>query len=43
MRHHSLADLLNSFIATGLVIEHVAEMGERPVPGILGIRARKTA
>ncbi len=41
MRHHPLADLLNAFIATGLVIEHTAELGSRPVPGILAIRARK--
>jgi hypothetical protein len=41
MRHHPLADLLNAFIRTGLVIEHIAELGERPVPIILGIRARK--
>lgn len=43
MRHHPLADLLNAFIGTGLVIEHVAEFGDRPVPIILGIRARKPA
>ena len=43
MRHHPLADLLNAFIATGLVIEHVAEPGDRPVPVILAIRARKPA
>lgn len=41
MRHHLLADLLNSFIATGLTIEYVAEPGSRPVPNVLGIRARK--
>jgi SAM-dependent methyltransferase len=41
MRHHPLADLLNAFIDTGLRIEHVAEPGGRPVPIILGIRARK--
>jgi hypothetical protein len=41
MRHHSLADLLNAFIDSGLVIEHITELGERPVPVILGIRARK--
>jgi hypothetical protein len=43
MRHHRLADLLSAFIASGLVIEHVAEMGDRPVPAVLGIRARKAA
>jgi len=40
MRHHPLAYLLNAFISTGLVIEHVAELGDRPVPVILAIRAR---
>jgi SAM-dependent methyltransferase len=42
MRHHPLADLLSAFIKAGLVIEHVAELGDRPVPIILGIRARKS-
>jgi ubiquinone/menaquinone biosynthesis C-methylase UbiE len=42
MRHHSLAELLNAFISSGLVLEHVAEPGsDRPVPVILAIRARK--
>jgi SAM-dependent methyltransferase len=41
MRHHPLADVLNAFISTGLVIERVAEPGDRPVPAILAIRARK--
>lgn len=41
MRHHPLADVLNAFIRTGLVIEHIAELGDRPVPAVLGIRARK--
>ena len=41
MRHHPLADLLNAFINTGLAIEHITELGNRPVPIILGIRARK--
>ena len=41
MRHQPLADLLNAFINTGLAIEHVTELGDRPVPIILGIRARK--
>jgi len=41
MRHHPLAELLNAFISTGLVIEHLAEPGDRPVPVILAIRARK--
>jgi SAM-dependent methyltransferase len=43
MRHHPLADLLNAFISTGLVLEHVAEPGDRPVPVNLAIRARKPA
>jgi ubiquinone/menaquinone biosynthesis C-methylase UbiE len=41
MRHHSLAELLNSFVGSSLMIEHVAELGERPVPTILAVRARK--
>jgi hypothetical protein len=41
MRHHPLAELLNAFVAAGLALEHVAELGDRPVPGILAIRARK--
>jgi SAM-dependent methyltransferase len=43
MRHHPLAELLNAFIRTGLVIEHVAELGDRPVPVILAIRAHRPA
>lgn len=42
MRHHPLADLLNAFIHAGLAIEHVAELGDRPVPINLAIRARKS-
>jgi SAM-dependent methyltransferase len=41
MRHHPLAELLNAFITTELIIEHVAGFGGRPVPTILAIRARK--
>jgi SAM-dependent methyltransferase len=41
MRHHPLAELLNAFVSAGLVIEHVAEPGDRPVPVNLAIRARK--
>ena len=41
MRHQPLADLLNAFISTGLAIEHITELGDRPVPIVLGIRARK--
>ena len=43
VRHHPLAELLNAFISTGLVIEHLAEPGDRPVPVDLAIRARKPA
>ena len=42
MRHHPLADVLNAFIGAGLAVEHVVETGDKPVPTILGIRARKT-
>jgi hypothetical protein len=38
---HPLAELINAFLSTGLVIEHVAEPGDRPVPNTLAIRARK--
>jgi SAM-dependent methyltransferase len=41
MRHHPLAELLNAFLSTGLTIEHVAELGDQPIPTILAIRARK--
>jgi len=41
VRHYPLADLLNGFVQAGLAIEHVAELGDRPVPITLGIRARK--
>jgi SAM-dependent methyltransferase len=43
MRQHPLAELLNAFLTTGLLVEHVAEPGDRPVPVILAIRARKPA
>jgi SAM-dependent methyltransferase len=43
MRHHSLAELLNAFIGAGLLIEHVTERGNRPIPVVLAIRARKPA
>jgi len=36
-----LAELLSAFITAELMIEHVAEYGERTVPTILAIRARK--
>lgn len=41
MRHHPLAELLGGFIRAGLAIEHVAERGDRAIPTILAIRARK--
>jgi SAM-dependent methyltransferase len=41
MYHNPLADLINAFISAGLAIEYMAELGDRPVPVILGIRARK--
>jgi len=31
----------DGYADTGLVIERIAELGDRPVPIILGIRARK--
>jgi SAM-dependent methyltransferase len=43
MRHHPLAELLNAFVSNGLVLEYVAELGERPIPVSLAIRARKPA
>ena len=43
MRHHPLAELLNAFIRAGLVIEHVAEPGDRPVPNNFAIRAHRPA
>ena len=41
MRHHPLAEVLNAFIRAGAAIEYVAELGDRPVPVILAIRAHK--
>lgn len=41
MRHHPLAEMLNGFAGAGLAIEHVAELGDRPIPVSLAIRARK--
>ena len=41
MRHHPLAELLNGFVGAGLAIEYVAELGDRPIPVVLAIRARK--
>jgi SAM-dependent methyltransferase len=43
MRHHPLPELLNAFTSSGLIIEYVAEPGDRPVPVKLAVRARKPA
>jgi ubiquinone/menaquinone biosynthesis C-methylase UbiE len=43
MRQHPLAELLTGFISAGLLIEDVTELGERPVPNVLALRARKPA
>ncbi len=39
MRQLPLAELLNAFAGAGLVVEHVAEPRESPVPWVLAIRA----
>ena len=41
MRHHTLAELVNAFADSGLLLEHMTESGSRTVPTVLGIRARK--
>lgn len=41
MRHHPLGELLTGFISSGLLIEQVAERGDRAIPHNLAIRARK--
>jgi SAM-dependent methyltransferase len=41
MRHHPLAELLTGFLSAGLLIEQIAEQGDRAIPHILAIRARK--
>jgi hypothetical protein len=41
MRHHPLAELLTGFLRANLHIEDVAEAGDRVIPTILAIRARK--
>jgi ubiquinone/menaquinone biosynthesis C-methylase UbiE len=41
MRHHPLPELLNALISSGLMLEHIAEPGDRAVPVSLAIRARK--
>jgi ubiquinone/menaquinone biosynthesis C-methylase UbiE len=43
MRQHTLTELLTGFIRAELVIEAVDEPGDRPVPNVLAIRARKPA
>jgi SAM-dependent methyltransferase len=43
MRHHPLAELVNAFIGAGLALESMSELGQRPLPSILSIRARKPA
>jgi ubiquinone/menaquinone biosynthesis C-methylase UbiE len=43
MRQHTLAEILNAFIRAGLVLDHVAELGDRAVPTVLAIRAQKPA
>ena len=41
MRLYPLAGLLNALTRNGLIIEHAAETGDRGVPTILALRARK--
>jgi ubiquinone/menaquinone biosynthesis C-methylase UbiE len=41
MRHHPLAEVVTAFLTAGLSIERFEELGQRPVPMVLGIRARK--
>jgi hypothetical protein len=41
MRLFPLADLLNALVRSGLSIEHAAETGDRKVPTVLALRARK--
>lgn len=41
MRHLPLADFLNAFLDAGLVLEHLDEPGEEPVPYGLVVIARK--
>ena len=43
MRHHPLAELLTAFLSADLRIERVTEGGDRAIPHILAIRARKPA
>ncbi|MGW4797290.1 class I SAM-dependent methyltransferase, partial [Nonomuraea sp. NPDC004297] len=41
MRHLTLPDLLNAFLAAGLAISRVAEPRTEPVPWILAVRAHR--
>ncbi|MCK2216931.1 class I SAM-dependent methyltransferase [Actinomadura sp. ATCC 31491] len=41
MSHVPLADLLNAFVGAGLAVERAEEPGERPVPMVLALRARR--
>lgn len=41
MRHVPLADLLNAFLDSGLIIDRTAEPREHPVPVSFAIRARR--
>lgn len=43
MCHHPLAELLNCFTSADVAIEQMIELGDRPVPTILAIRASKRA
>ena len=41
MRHMPLAEYLNAFLSTGLILEHFKEPGEGDVPHTLAVRARR--
>ncbi|MFI6673560.1 hypothetical protein [Kribbella sp. NPDC050470] len=41
MRHIPLAEYLNAFLGTGLVLEHFEEPGGFEVPHALAVRARR--
>ncbi len=41
MCHRPLAEFINAFISAGLMIERLSELGDRPVPTSLAIRASK--
>ncbi|MEW9549033.1 class I SAM-dependent methyltransferase [Nonomuraea sp. NPDC050783] len=42
MSHVPLAELINAFAGAGLAVEHAEEPGERPVPMVLALRARRS-